>query len=381
MASSAPFDAASLAKFNEEYDASHEATALRTRGVFIREFPLQSLSRLTLEKYVIGQHSHKSFCYLVEAGSKAWANIQGATAFKFGVYYGRTKRDPGRKYRFSVRFGTNEKDAFLAVRTALLDLVALGAEERPDFAAIDKNPLSQMFKAKILSLYYPERFLAVCSAEHLEMLAETLGCEDGYSPSRYQNFLLKAKSGNPETRKWSAPKFMAYLYKVYVRTDRPVTSPLEKPRAKKHRRVDFEEMQKQRAEIGRAAEEYALEWEKERLVGAGLEHLITRIDDRRSRPSYGHDFLSWSAKDEPRYIEVKCVAKLDDGHRFFLSENEHETSLGKEHRDGYFFYLVFFDGSGKPSELLAVLAHQLYPHADLAPSSYEVRFDRKKFEE
>jgi Domain of unknown function (DUF3883) len=381
MTKATSLDETSLAKFNAEYDVSHEATALRTRGVFIREFPLQSLSRLTLEKYVIGQHSHTSFCYLVEAGSKAWANIQGATAFKFGVYFGRTKHDPARKYRFSVRFGTNEKDAFAAVRSALLDLVALGAEEHPDFKAIDKNPLSQMFKAKILSLYYPDRFLAVCSSEHLDLLAETLGCEEGYSPSRYQNYLLKAKTSNRETRKWSAPKFMAYLYKVYVHADRPVTSPLEKPHVKKHRRVDFEEMQKQRAEIGRAAEEFALEWEKERLVGAGLEHLIGKIDDRRQRPSYGHDFLSWSAKGEPRYIEVKCVAKLDDGHRFFLSENEHETSLTKEHHDAYFFYLVFFDGSGQPSELLAVLAHQLYPHADLAPSSYEVRFDGKRFED
>jgi hypothetical protein len=381
MTRTTSLDETSLAKFNAEYDASHEGAALRTRGVFIREFPLASLSKLALEKYVIGHQDYSTFCYLVEAGSRAWANIQGATSFKFGVYFGRTKSDSTRKYRFADRFGTNEKDAFAAVKTALLDLVALGAEENPDFRAIDANPLSQMFKAKILSLYYPDRFLAVCSSEHLEMLGGTLGFGDGLRSSQYQNLLLKVKRDNPTTRKWSAPKFMAFLYKVYVRADRPITSPLEKPHAKKHRRVDFEEMQKQRAEIGRAAEKYALEWERERLVGAGLEHLISKIDDRRERPSYGHDFLSWSAKDEPRYIEVKCVAKLDDGHRFFLSENEHETSLGKEHRDGYFFYLVFFDGGGKPSELLAVLACQLYPHADLAPSSYAVRFDRKKFED
>ena len=381
MTKAASLDETSLAKFDAEYDASHEATALRTRGVFIREFPLASLSKLTLEKYVIGQQSTTSFCYLVEAGSRAWANIQGATSFKFGVYFGKTKTDPTRKYRFADRFGTNEKEAFAAVKNAVLELVALGAEEHPDFKAIDANPLSQMFKAKILSLYYPDRFLAVCSSEHLEMLAGTLGqaMEESYSPSRCQNFLITVKRGNPTTRKWSGPKFMAYLYKNYVRADQPVTSPLEKPHQKKHRRVDFEEMQKQRAEIGRAAEEYALEWEKERLAGAGLEHLISKIDDRRERPSYGNDFLSWSAKDEPRYIEVKCVAKLGDGHRFFLSENEHETSLTKVHRDGYFFYLVFFDGSGQPSDLLAVLAHQLYPCADMAPSSYEVRFDRRKF--
>lgn len=48
---------------------------------------------------------------------------------------------------------------------------------------------------------------------------------------------------------------------------------IQKPRVKKHRRVDFEGMQKQAPEIGQIAEEYALKWEKERLAGARLEHL------------------------------------------------------------------------------------------------------------
>src|ERR1035441_8907414 len=142
-----------IPQFEAEYDSSHEDTALQTRGVFIRKFPFHSLDKLTVEKYVVGHHE-PSFCNLVESGTKAWANIQGATSFKFGIYFGKTKSDPTRKYRFTEKFGTNEKEAFTAVKTALLDLVALGAAPNPDFAEIDANPLSQMFKAKILSLYY-----------------------------------------------------------------------------------------------------------------------------------------------------------------------------------------------------------------------------------
>jgi len=334
--------------FDGEYDSSHEATAFRTRGVFINKFPAHSLGRLTLDAYVVG-HRDASFCNLVESGTKAWANIQGANSLKFGIYFGRTKTDPIRKYRFVKRFGTNEKDAFAAVKAALLDLVALGAAEQPDFAAIDKNPLSQMFKAKILSLYYPERFLAVCSSEHLELLANVLGLPDDLPHSQYQNLLLNKKRSDATWRKWSEPKFMAYLYRKYVRAERDIQPPIKKPRKKKHRRVDFEEMQRQRAEIGRLAEEYALAWEKERLTGAGLEHLIDKIEDRREYPSYGHDFLSYSAEGEYRFIEVKCVAKITDGLRFFLSDNEHQTSLSTEHAQGYYFYLVLFDGRGKPS--------------------------------
>ena len=140
-----------LAKFEAEYDSSHEDTALQTRGVFIRKFPLHSLDKLTLDEYVVG-HGQPTFCNLVESGTKAWANIQGATSFKFGIYYGKTKSDPTLKYRFTEKFGANGKEAFAAVKAALLNLVALGAASHPDFKAIDDNPLSQMFKAKILSL-------------------------------------------------------------------------------------------------------------------------------------------------------------------------------------------------------------------------------------
>ena len=41
--------------------------------------------------------------------------------------------------------------------------------------AFDANRLSQMFNAKILSLYFPNRFLAVCSKEALEVLAGETG--------------------------------------------------------------------------------------------------------------------------------------------------------------------------------------------------------------
>jgi hypothetical protein len=368
-----------LAKFDSEYDTSHEDAAWQARGVFIKRFPRHSLPNLTLEGYVAG-HQSPSFCNLVESGTKVWANIQGATSLKFGIYFGRTKSDPTRKYRFAEKFGKTMEDAFGAVKTALLDLVASGSKQHPDFARIDANPLSQMFKAKILSLYYPKRFLAVCSAEHLEMLGNEMGFARGLPASQYQDLLLDAKQADATTSKWTEPKFMAYLYKVYVRADRTVESPIKKPRAKAHRRVDFEEMQRQRQEIGRKAEEYALHWEKERLVGAELEHLVSKLDDRRDRPAYGYDFLSHSTDNEPRFIEVKCVAKLSDGFRFFLSDNEQQTSVSADHRNGYYFYLVFFNGKAQPIELLAVMAQRLYAKADMTASSYEVRFDKTEIE-
>ena len=231
-----------------------------------------------MDEYIVG-HQEPSFCNFVESKTKAWANIQGATSRKFGIYFGRTKTDPHREYRFTEKFGKTKEEAFESVKAALLGLVELGSKLSPDFVAIDANPISQMFKAKILSLYFPERFLAVCSSEHLEMLGSITGFQDGLPYSQYQNLLLEAKGNDKWTRLWSEPKFMAFLYKTYVRSEQTPEHTIRKPRAKNLRFVDFDEIQKQRGVIGKRAEEFALAWEKERLIGARLRHLIYKIQD------------------------------------------------------------------------------------------------------
>ena len=139
-----------LKSYANTFDTSYEDAAINGRGEFLQAFPASRLAKLSLDKYVIGKGT-ASFCARVEAKTRAWANIQGATANKFGIYYGRTRSDPKQKYRFTKKFGDTKTEAFSAVKKAMLDLIQAG--EKKNVSAIDENPLSQMFKAKILSLY------------------------------------------------------------------------------------------------------------------------------------------------------------------------------------------------------------------------------------
>jgi hypothetical protein len=366
-----------LHKFDATYDRTREDLALRSRGDFLRAFPIKRLADLEVDDYVIGLKK-PTFCDYVEPKTSLWAVIMGATAFKFGIYYGKTKSDPIIKYRFTAKYGKTKGAAFDAVKKALLELVALGGDSKTDFVAIDENPLSQLFKAKILSLYYPRRFLNVCSKEHLEMLGTELGFGSDRHTSEYQHLLLRAKLDNPITKSWSNPKFMMFLYATYVDSDDSgeVNSGIEAPRDRKPRRVNMEDIQRQWGAIGKAAEEFALKWEKERLHGADLDDLIPRIEDRRDRPGYGYDLLSYSAPGKERYIEVKSVGTLPGtkGYRFFLSDNEHSVSNSNAHCDAYFFYLVFFNGEGEPTELWPITATELYKRAEMKPASYIVGF-------
>ncbi len=100
-----------LLAFSRNYDTTHEDKATSARGQFIRAYPLRRLKDSTLDEYVIGKRT-PSFCTYVEARTKAWANIQGATSFKFGIYFGKTQSDLSTRYRFTGKFGKTKKQAF-----------------------------------------------------------------------------------------------------------------------------------------------------------------------------------------------------------------------------------------------------------------------------
>jgi len=373
----------SLANFNTElhtfaqnFDTAYEDKAVSTRGQFLRSYPLSQLKNITLDDYVIGKGT-ASFCACVEAKTKAWANMQGATANKFGIYFGKTKSDPTMQYRFTQKFGKTKNEAFDGVKEALLNLVKAGKSK--SFSEIDENPLSQMFKAKILSLYFPELYLNICSSEHLEQIALEMGISEQQFVSEYQHLLVEKKLANKITKDWSNPKFMSFLYAKFIRGDLN-TSPsatVKKPRKKSRRRVNFEDIAANRDAIGKASEEFAIEWEKNRLIGLGYQELAAKIEDRRDIPSYGYDYLSFSAPGHERYIEVKSVGRdrKEECFRFYLSENELSVSNSDESSSDYYFYLVLYGKDGKPCDLLARHAKELYSSSEISPCAYVVRFD------
>jgi len=288
------------------------------------------------------------------------------------------KSDSARRYRLvESKFGATKEEAFAAVKSALLDLVAAGRSLK--FEEIDENPLSQMFKAKILSLYFQDKFLNICSKDHIADLASELGIEETWI-SEQQHLLLQAKLDNPITRGWSNPKFMTFLYNTYIRS-RSKRMHLKRVISRKPPTIDIDEMLEHRKRIGKMSEEYALKWEKERLNGLGFRTLIRDIKDRRAAPGYGYDFLSHTQPNDERYIEVKTAGRnlAGNGFRFFLSETERAISKKPECADRYYFYLVYYK-DGEPSYLEEWKAAEMYENSELGPNGYVVKFDRGEVE-
>lgn len=372
-----PISSADLRRFEKKFDAVYEDKAVTARGQFLKSYPLNDLAHIKLDDYVIGKGA-PTFCAWVEAKTRPWANMQGATSKKFGIYFGKTKSDPSVRYRFSKKFGVEKNEAFAAVKEALLSLV--GAGRAKDFNAIDDNPLSQMFKAKILSLYFPDLYLNICSAEHLEEIALAVGIPQQKCTSAYQHLLAEEKLKNDITKDWSNPKFMSFLYAKFItkNLDENHGGTIKKPKGKDEEIVDFDKINEDRNKIGKLSEEFAIEWEKNRLIGLGYPGLVRKIKDRRKSPSCGYDYLSFSAPGHERYIEVKSAGKdrRGGGFRFYLSENERAVSASATAKDDYYFYLVFFDKTGKPCDVLVKQAKELYENSEMTPCAYVVRFDR-----
>lgn len=82
-----------LRDFEKTYDHDREARALQSRGEFLAEFPIERLNRLKRDNYVIGLQK-PTFCDRVEVRTRSWAVIQGSTAIKFGIYFGKKKVSP-----------------------------------------------------------------------------------------------------------------------------------------------------------------------------------------------------------------------------------------------------------------------------------------------
>lgn len=370
--------------FQERFDISKEIEAIRARETFIANYPLNKLKYLTLDEYIIGKGSN-SFCGEVEAKTLGWARIQGSTAIKFGIYYSKKNR----KYIYGKKFGRSQKDALNEVKSCLLKLLKDGKEL--NFEEIDKNQLSQMFKAKILSLYYPDTFLNVCSKDLIEELAGSLNIDDatkGHSLyiSELQHRLISSKAENELTKHWSNPRFMNFLlYKFYKNKDsvEPAVDLTPPKKAKKRKRYSFENSHELKIERGKKSEAFAIAWEKKRLELDGYTKLVDKVKDMTPWPSYGYDLLSHTKPGIKRYIEVKSVGfdHVEKCNRFYLSENEWVISQTAEFIENYYFYLVIYGKDGEPIDLIARRANEIYANTVKSPCSYIVRFDLNKIKE
>jgi hypothetical protein len=138
------------------------------------------------------------------------------------------------------------------------------------------------------------------------------------------------------------------------------------------RKVDFAARDAANRRLGRAGEQWALDFEHQRLVEAGQATLFQQVDWVSDRLGDGadYDILSYDAPSQPRYIEVKTT---NAGHAapFVISRNELDFS--REAGNAFFLYRLF---QFRQSPALYVLRGDVSTQLHLESIDYRASFRR-----
>lgn len=363
------------------------------RQAFVKDYPIERIGNLLLDEYVIGKGAdNRSFCYRIERELDQLGRILGATASKFGVYYGKTKSNKTMQYRFASHWGETVDQAFIAVKKSITDLL-----NTPNNLEILKdNSLSPMFKGKILFLYYPEQFLNIYSKNHLSHFAARLNLITvsekeldvqkalmdyraswqelaGQSPFLFSSLLYDTFDYPPKEEQGQIPLLSTAVSGASIQTGTTQHAPLNRTN------LEYEELQRNRKIIGDRGEEIVLELEKKRLIGAGKPEFVNMIEHIAGNDdSQGFDILSFEENGTERQIEVKATSMDRFYNGFFLSANELEKS---KTFSNYYLYLVSFALSDKP--VLSIIKNPEYSNQNdftLSPTMYNVKINNRKVE-
>jgi hypothetical protein len=348
------------------------------RNSFSRFFNQNRIRNMSIDDYVAGVELPEkgfNFCYGLERQLDGLGRIIGATAFKFGVYYGRTKSDDNYEYRFTQKFGSSHREAFQNVNNAIIQLLNSGESE--DIKAIVENPLSPMFKGKILCTYFPERYLNIFSYDHLNYFLTQLDLDTNKliesDPVYKREALIEFKNLDPVMKKWSVDLFANFLYTEYpgrppkagqesllndpladyrlpnfppnpssTFIDLNILPPSQTAVTSKQKakgKADYEKESRINKKLGDRGEKIVLDLEKTRLINAGRKDLAKKIERVSLKTdSLGYDIRSFEKDGTERFIEVKATRTKVGNANFFLTANELKTA---QEIDNYYVYMVY----------------------------------------
>lgn len=167
---------------------------------FLKEFPLESLKSMPLERYT-NLKRDDSFCYWVESRTYELGSIWGGASYKFGIYkYAKRPDNPGiivsdEEYAWYKWY--DAKDRYEAYKITLNSVVKIAElASNGKFGEIDNDKtLGTVLRWKIAFLYSNKQLIPIYKRKYLEDLATILGMNGASQASIWelQKFLINQK--------------------------------------------------------------------------------------------------------------------------------------------------------------------------------------------
>lgn len=188
------------------------------RDEFVCRFSLEKIADMTIDEYVVGYGDTTTFCYGLWRGLKHLANISSAFPTAFGVYYSKRLHH----YVPDKSRWDNPETAFEEMRVAILEL--LDAGEKEDLDVLADNPINSMVKGKILTTYFPNRYLSICAENHLDYYMKAYGLYNtstkDLNPIYKRELLIDFKNSDPIMKDWTLDQFAYFMWGVYPKSQK-----------------------------------------------------------------------------------------------------------------------------------------------------------------
>jgi len=184
---------------------------------FVSKFPIERIKDLRIEEYILGTDDYEeSFSYWVEFKTRKIGSIKGGTAQKLVLFKRRNTNEIWYKKTFK-----DENEALEKVKQDILEIYDLASNSK--YIELDEYQacFSELIKTKIVSLYFPDKFLIVSKDRHILEFLRKLGIEvptqlsQGSHNILLNRFLFEKYKENELFNKMHPYEFVYFLYETF----------------------------------------------------------------------------------------------------------------------------------------------------------------------
>ncbi len=372
---------------------------LNVRDEFVHRFSINNIMEMKLNNYVTGRSTidddgKNSFCYLLESKMMNLGDMRGATAEKFGVY---CSKETG-EYVYTNRYGSNLEEAFNRIKEEICKLLVAGNQD--DYVQLNQSLLPPLLRGKILSIYYPEKYICIFKEESVDKILNILNVNYDINEintlEKKRKLIKEYKDNSDVFNKCSNYYFVEFLYSMFandIKEKHTVNGEIDynfelidfnyignhiakKNNTFRSRETDYERINRNKKDVGNRGENAVLKYEKNNLIKQGRSDLAELVEISEN-DAIGYDIKSFKVDGTEKHIEVKTNSgnsnKLLD---FYLTENE----LDKMESDPYYYIYYLYSIKSKPKLHIVNKSILLNKKEYLKPVLYKIEIDVEKKE-
>lgn len=181
--------------------------ANKDREAFLQRFPVSKIRDMSMDDYLLGNGNKESFCYWIHSRLNSIVHLgRWDISRLYGVYYDNN----GSLNVYGSGLGNDVKGAFATIKEEITKLL-VGVENN-DYSVVSNSKLHQSFKYKLLSIYFPEKVLPICTEGFLREICEKFGITYNKKDEMvyYILKLVEIKKSCEATKNWHNQLFLGF---------------------------------------------------------------------------------------------------------------------------------------------------------------------------